>query len=313
MRLHPRGPGAGMCSVPGLPVLLLLCSCACAGGGGAPGDAVGELSGGDTVEVGDPGPPDRCDHGTAGAEGSPGADADARLDVDDGAGGDGEVDVAEVWDPSCHYDCFGYHECKDGVVTTYDHVPVPCEYWKGGCPIRDSFQCEKGCRVDGVNRLDFFEDPRRLCQEGAPKHAGDPCAGPADCLPTPAEVVDGEVVNTYLTCDEDGGKCVVVDPPAVLDWLAPCRADLSGLPPGAYGYVTAPACSAGVCLIAPGENGCVTQGCTKRCQGDHECPPGAVCQDGLKDWADAVRPWGGTVCKPGPPDLIGVDLVCPTG
>jgi hypothetical protein len=216
-------------------------------------------------------------------------------------------------DPNCHYDCFGYHECKDGVVTTFAHIPVPCAFWTGSCPIDGSFECVKGCRIDGVTQVDYFDDPSTLCQESAPKHAGDPCIEPADCLPTPAEVVDGKVINTYLACYGVAGTCVAVEPPSVPDWLAPCGTDLSGLPSGAYGYVTAPACSGGVCLIAPDEAGCFAQGCTKHCEHDWDCPPGSVCEDGLKDWLPPATSWVVLVCKPGPHNLIGVDLACPGG
>jgi len=214
-------------------------------------------------------------------------------------------------DPYCHYDCFGHHQCVDGVVTTYEHAPVPCEYWTGACPVQGSIECEQGCRADGVDWLEYFEDPTRLCQEGAPKREGDPCTEPADCLPTPAEVVDGQVLNTYLACDALAGMCVGVDPPVVQDWLGPCHVDLSGLPVGAYGYVSTHGCVEGVCLISPQDNGCFAQGCTRRCQHDGDCPSGSVCQDGLRDWLSSGGAWGDNVCKPGPPNQIGIGLSCP--
>jgi hypothetical protein len=69
--------------------------------------------------------------------------------------------------PGCHWDCFGYHECADGVVTTWDHRPVPCAEWRGDCPHEVSYTCEEGC---GVDRLDEpFSPPELVCAENRTK------------------------------------------------------------------------------------------------------------------------------------------------
>ena len=85
------------------------------------------------------------------------------------AGPDAEPDA----DPYCHYDCLGYHECADGVVTTFASYPVPCEYWEGSCPIEDTLACEQGCR-DDITMLELSEDPSLLCEENRPQTSTPP-------------------------------------------------------------------------------------------------------------------------------------------
>lgn len=216
-----------------------------------------------------------------------------------GGGGGGDLpDAAPDADPYCHYDCFGYSACADGIVTTWEHEPVPCEYWEGECPHGVSYECERGCRTD-VGELGPFDDPRELCEEHRPKRVGDPCVDESGCRPEVATWdAEGNVANVYLSCDVALGECVTRDPPVVPDWLAPCGLELDGQPGYAYGVAETELCGGGVCLYVERET-CVAQGCTIECAGDGECPPGAVCEP---DWG---------VCKPGPPNRIGVDLVCP--
>jgi len=82
--------------------------------------------------------------------------------VDDGGG-------ADEWD-DCHYDCFGHLKCVDGVVTKYAHLPVPCEYWDGQCPVEETYVCEAGCEVG------FIDDP------SADVQAACVCESDSDCL-----------------------------------------------------------------------------------------------------------------------------------
>jgi hypothetical protein len=217
----------------------------------------------------------------------------------DGASSGDDAGVEPDGDPYCHWDCFGYQECHDGVVTSWEHTPVPCEYWEGECPHSTSTPCVEGCRID-TDRIDGApDDPSIMCEENRPKHVGDLCADDTDCRPEVATWDDqGNVTNVYLRCDVDAGMCVARDAPVVADWLATsCGIEPDAFPDSyAYGVREVDTCSGGVCLFYERED-CVAQGCTIRCEGDGECPVGAVC--------DA------TVCKPGPPGSIGVDLSCP--
>ena len=229
-----------------------------------------------------------------------------------------ESEAPEPYDPDCHWDCFGHNECHDGVVTTWAHVPVPCEYYDGECPHEVSYTCERGCRTDTDTVYEpYYLDPKEMCEEGRPKHAGDPCAVAADCEPQVAEVDgQGHVTNVYLRCDEATGTCVAREPPVVEDWLAPCgiAAPLGSSEGYEYGFVTTDACSGGVCLINEEET-CVRQGCTIRCDTDDDCPPGSTCQRDYPDWTESLGAWTTStwadVCKPGQPNNTSVGLSCP--
>lgn len=218
-----------------------------------------------------------------------------------GCGGrvDAGPDAGPDADPSCHYDCFGYSACVEGVVTTWAHTPVPCEHWDGACPRRVTYQCERGCRTN-VESIGPFDEPREMCEEHRPKRIGDPCVDESGCRPEVATWdAQGVVTNVYLACDVARGVCVARDPPVVPDWLAACGLEPDGQPGFAYGVAPSALCAAGVCLYVERDT-CVAQGCTIPCAGDGDCPPGAVCRP---DWA---------VCKPGPPNAIGIGLVCPS-
>ena len=201
-------------------------------------------------------------------------------------------------DPYCHWDCFGFHECADGIVTSWEHTPVPCEYWEGECPHAVTYQCVEGCRIDTDRIDDPSLVPAAMCEENRPKQIGDVCVDETDCRPEVATWNElGEVTNVYLRCDGDTGRCVAREPPVISDWLAQCGLVPDEYPESyAYGVAEAALCDSGLCLFVE-RNDCVAQGCTIACTSDGECPPGAVC-----DWE---------VCKPGPPNSIGIDISCP--
>lgn len=243
-----------------------------------------------------------------------GEEADAhREEIDYGETTDAFSGGEDV-DPYCHYDCFGYLTCAEGIVTLYNHVAVPCEYWTGGCPHEVVYTCEKFC--SSSVEQDPYTEPSRLCEEGRPKKVGDPCEAEADCEPQiPERNPDGSIMNIYLQCDLEMHLCVERPAPVVADWLATC--DLSH-PFGSedrfeFGYVRSAACDSGLCIMAEEET-CVRQGCTTECDRDSDCPMGAVCQFALQDWStshsDEVEVIEG-VCKPGPYNQIGVGLECP--
>jgi len=233
---------------------------------------------------------------------------DSQLDSADAATGQSAVDAATGIvieagggaDPNCHYDCFGGAECKNGVVTRYVHTPVPCAFWTGKCPTGEAFQCERGCRIDMAQTHDPAIRASEMCEELRPKKVGDPCTDESYCEPQVATWdSDWKVTNTYLQCDTDAGTCIEREPPQVADWLAPCGLVPDGQPGYAYGVVPTDACSGGLCAFVESE-ACVLQGCTTACDSDDDCPPGAVCQNESPSY-----------CKPGPPNVTGVDLACP--
>ena len=205
---------------------------------------------------------------------------------DPGSDGDGgTVPDASIdgWFEGCHYDCFGYGECSDGVVTTWEHAPVPCEEWTGECPHGVAYECERGCRtvVDSIGPVGLASD---MCEENRPKHVGDPCTEETHCRPAVATVTgDGSVTNVDLTCDLDAGECVERDPPTIADLYQGCGMVAPIPPMGTYstGVAETDACSGGVCAYAeeyPAES-CIWQTCTARCTSDGEYPPGTICDD----------------------------------
>lgn len=137
-----------------------------------------------------------------------------------------------------------------------------------------------------------------MCEENRPKQVGDPCDDESDCEPQVATWEGTEVTTVYLRCDLEQGTCVSRDPPVVEDWLAACGLELDSQPGYAYGYMPVAACTGGVCLYLETDE-CMLQGCTIPCDSDGDCPMGAVCEDGWQ------------VCKPGPPNNIGLSLSCP--
>lgn len=219
-------------------------------------------------------------------------------------------------DPTCHYDCFGAVECHDGEVVSFDHVPVACADWTGQCPRHVAGRCLQGCAAE---RMAGLQCPMEICRENHPKRAGDPCRSMADCQPTPAIVrSDLTVENVYLTCDAAAGRCVKAAPASVADWLAPCSPQvIATLTPerragGTFGgALTDPGCSEKVCAYVSRSNeACVRQGCSRLCQRDDQCPPGATCSKEQSACADMSIPEDG-YCKPGPRRAIAVDLKCP--
>ncbi len=223
-------------------------------------------------------------------------------------------------DPFCHYDCFGFTECQDGVVTQWAHSPVPCAYWTGQCPHQIVGQCQKGCGVDRIQG-GFSVCPLTICREYYPKSVGDSCQDDADCSPTQAVKVaeaDGGtdasstgVHQTYLRCDQPSGKCVETAAPVIPDWLGPCDpAALANLEKGSYGAAVDPSCSGGKCLVlVPHDRTCIYQGCSGSCTTDADCPQGAVCQE-APPIACGASPTARGYCKPGPVNQIGIGLTC---
>jgi hypothetical protein len=266
-------------------------------------DGTRETEGGDS-------PDERVDVTTLDAE-TMGGDGDATVIAETDA--DARPDLAvgfDVADPTCHYDCFGEIRCAAGVVTVFGRAAIPCWRWTGSCPVFSTLTCVKGCRTDDAS-VPYFTDPHEACEEGRPKVVGDRCVTVDDCLPTPALPTSTTTVeNTYLRCDADAGTCVAADPPVVTDWLGPCSVDLAGVTTGAYGYVDAPSCTGGYCLISP-SSGCVAEGCTKSCEHDWECPPGSVCEYGLSNVKPLDAGFVRGLCKPGPHRAIGIGLTCP--
>jgi len=142
------------------------------------------------------------------------------------------------------------------------------------------------------------------------KRVGDRCDSADDCLPTPAvPTSETSVVNTYLACDSDAGTCVETAAPVVPDFLGPCAIDAGAVPDGARGFLESTKCSGGLCIVTATSE-CVAEGCTVRCEGDHECPQGSICKPLTYDEERDVGPKRGA-CKPGPID-VWPSLPCPT-
>jgi hypothetical protein len=213
----------------------------------------------------------------------------------------GPAEASPEADPYCHYDCFGWAECVNGLATRYMHTPVKCEHWTGKCPIAEVYPCERGCRIDMTQSFEPAMSARQMCEEFRPKQVGDPCTDESYCEPQVATWdSEGKVTNTYLQCDIDAGTCIAKEPPQVADWLAECGLAGDGEPGFAFGVVVTDACSGGLCMFVESA-ACVLQGCTISCDSDDDCPPGAVCEAEVHSY-----------CKPGPPNQMGVDLNCPT-
>ena len=213
--------------------------------------------------------------------------------------------------PYCHYDCFSYHECRDGVVTTSGGGPIPCEHWGGSCPSHQSYVCERGCRVD-TDRMYGPVEPRDICEEWRPKQVGDPCAEERDCEPQVAEVdEEGTVTNVYLRCDTDLGECVARPAPvAPDDYLLECgiRAPYGDPDGWESGVIATDTCAEGVCLFIERET-CVEQGCTVRCDSDDDCPMGSTCES-FRCLTPEFPPASWGVCFPGWAYRTEVGLPC---
>jgi hypothetical protein len=166
--------------------------------------------------------------------------------------------------------------------------------------------CAQGCRlaVDGVYSARdglAMTRPDLLCAEAPTAQLGDHCDAQTPCLPTRAQLDRaGEVIGqVYLTCDDRAQRCVADVPPQVDGFLQAC----AGAVVSRYGTAGArgavyDASGAGACLIAWDATANVARsGVTVRCDGDWDCPAGALCDDRIP------RLDGGTlagVCKPGP-------------
>jgi hypothetical protein len=211
-------------------------------------------------------------------------------------------------DDSCHYDCFGAIECRDGTVIAKSHTVLSCSKSDGTCPQSIAGTCQKGCAVEHIEEIPNC--PMRICRENYPKQPGDACMTEADCHPTVAVRADGGVWQAYLRCDITRGICVETAGPELGDWLGPCDPGLMAqLQTGAYGAVEDATCSGGLCVYyVSRDKGCVYQGCTRPCATDEECPQGAVCQD----MAECPTPGSSAhgYCKPGPRNEVDTGLSC---
>jgi len=213
-------------------------------------------------------------------------------------------------DPSCHWDCFPWTTCVDGVVTSHGGGAIPCAMWTGECPSWELGTCRRGCSIDpgsyenhgGYDHIATTP----ACEENRPKRAGDPCSAPEHCLPTPATLDDaGTPKNTYLACS-DAGTCDPIDPPVIEGWGEPCGStNVDRTAEGGSGYLLLQSCPGRWCAYVRvrGES-CVRQGCTGECADDHECAPGATCQP----MAASAR---GGVCRPGRAFTPPIAFECP--
>jgi hypothetical protein len=205
--------------------------------------------------------------------------------ADDGDGGatDARPDAYdEEEDPYCHWDCFGFSECNNNVVTTWEHAPIPCEHWEGECPHAYTWKCQRGCRTD-VDEIGPFEDPWMMCEEFRPKHQGDPCTEEAHCRPEgDVWLPDGSLGTDYLTCDVALGACVARPAPEIPDLYATCDLHPTSAPDGSFtgGVVETGLCTGGVCAWFDGATEtCILQLCTATCASHGDCPPGTRCDD----------------------------------
>jgi hypothetical protein len=117
-------------------------------------------------------------------------------------------DGLECIDVNCHFDCFDYTDCVDGVVIDYWGSPIPCEEWTGECVYQpfQEYRCEKGCSRDFVSGRDYFHTLSDACEENRPKSAGDTCVDLTDCQPP-------GLPGIFLDCDTNESICVEIPDP----------------------------------------------------------------------------------------------------
>jgi hypothetical protein len=221
--------------------------------------------------------------------------------------------------PGCHYDCFGGTECSNGVVTTTIFAPVPCEYFKGSCPVLATYTCKEGCAIEPTNirggANPFANAPAAalavLCKETPSKTAGAPCdPSQPSCLPNRAQEradagADGGLHTEYLTCQS--GTCQPPPDPAptAANYYSPCTGATSG-----DGYITSDSCPYCLSFQDPG-SACTRTGCTQLCWSDHQCPQGSFCDPAIMDLAHVVST--ASLCRPGPRKGVPAGLTCMTG
>lgn len=212
-------------------------------------------------------------------------DSDVEPDLTDATDRPPETDVSVSdmrpdIDFFCHYDCFGYVSCRDGVVAAGIHAPIPCREWTGSCPVREVGTCRRGCAMARIDR--YLSCPLDICTENSPKTPGAACTSDPDCLPTRiSRDADGGINQTYLRCDPQSRTCVMTEPPTVPDWLGPCDPNVLGNANrnAAYPAIADPSCSGGICMYSfPEGRACIEQGCTRPCTDDHQCPRGSRCR-----------------------------------
>ena len=124
--------------------------------------------------------------------------------------------------------------------------------------------------------------------------------------PRPNSVTaDGTVLNQYLACDGSPRTCVETDPPDVYNYLGDCGT-IPTLEASAVGYVEGSICDWCLVVDDPGA-GCTWAGCSTICFGDHQCPPGSICDNTLENLTPGVDSTY-AVCKPGGPGVYGAGL-----
>jgi hypothetical protein len=253
----------------------------------------------------------------AGCSSSPGEQRDAPLPdapPSDAPPPDARQPDAGRPDAECTWECLPHVDCFSGVVTVAITIwEIPCVRFTGSCPVDKEYHCAKGCFVEGgapsESWFEISQNPVALCFEGVPKAVGSPCADDSDCLPTPATAhPDPTVTNYYLRCNASTRTCEEAPPPTVEGWLQRCgQAVEKEAGSGNSGFVPDLSCPEHVCEFeARYLQTCVDQGCTRVCDGDHQCPQGAVCQPGAV-LQDGVQRGA---CKPGARDIIGIGLMC---
>lgn len=223
------------------------------------------------------------------------------------AGSPTDAAVSPPDDAMCRCEFFGRSfQCVEGEVQALQlfEYEIPCIRAECETEWVGVVACSSGCLYEGLHVEDAhwhwitWEDATFLCAGARSAEVGDYCIGNGDCMPQQADITsDGTVINRYLACDRD--QCMERSPAAILGFLDDCGA-LPPLPVGAVGYLADSEC--GFCLVVDDPaNGCVRRGCTAHCMGDHECPPGSICDSTLVN----VQPDAGSahvpVCKPGPP------------
>ena len=216
---------------------------------------------------------------------------------------------------SCHIDCFGTISCVEGQVYRMASSPLPCGEGLT-CPETLEYTCAQGCAFTQVYPGALDIDTHGyviLCNEFDESRVGHACRSDLDCpSPLPEELPDGSV-NTpaYLECVD--GACAERPAVEVADYLAPCELTIDATYIKSHVAIESSACSEGVCLIGPPEQGssCIPQGCSLLCSQDADCPGGSLCVAGEWYAHDPDLNPPPRYCKPGARETFGSGLRCP--
>jgi hypothetical protein len=221
--------------------------------------------------------------------------------------------------PGCHYDCFGGTSCRNGVVTTIIHGPVPCEHLTGSCPVLATYNCKEGCAIEPTDvrggENPFANVPAAalavLCKETPNATAGTPCdATQPSCLPNRAQEhadagADGGLHTEYLTCQSNTCQPATDPPPSATNYYSPCTGATTG-----DGYIASGSCFYCLSFQDPA-SACTRTGCSQLCWSDHQCPQGSFCDPTLVDLAHPGTT--AALCRPGPRKGVPKELACMTG